>query len=236
MLRAEGLLPERTNAAADGAAGAPVLTEADTARARARLAEILRGFLLASGATLKVLDVVSARVAAHSEAAWKAQLKELGVSIADVRAPNLLHLRELWRHHNLSLIHKLAEEKVQRVRTVLEESPGSRVEDLASRIQTETGTARSHAELLARDQTLKLNGEIAQARHKAAGVTEYVWKTSRDERVRSRHKALEGTRHAYSEPPVVDEKTGRRAHPGGDYSCRCTADPVLPGIEDITGP
>ncbi len=50
---------------------------------------------------------------------------------------------------------------------------------------------------------LKLNGEIAQARHKAAGVTEYVWRTSRDERVRSRHKALEGTRHAYSEPPVV---------------------------------
>ena len=192
MLRAEGLLPERTNAAADGAAGGMVLTEADTARARARLAEILRGFLLASGATL-------------------------------------------WRHHNLSLIHKLAEEKVQRVRTVLEESPGSRVEDLASRIQTETGTTRSHAELLARDQTLKLNGEIAQARHKAAGVTEYVWRTSRDERVRSRHKALEGTRQKYSEPPVVDEKTQRRAHPGGDYSCRCTADPILPGIDELSG-
>jgi SPP1 gp7 family putative phage head morphogenesis protein len=237
MLRAEGLLPARTDAAADGAAGGGVvLTEADTARARARLAEILRGFLLAAGAPLKVLRVVEARVTSHTEAAWKSQLKELGVSIADVRAPDLLHLRAVWRHHNLALIRTLAEEKVARVRTVLEESPGSRVEDLAERIRAQTGTTRSHAELLARDQTLKLNGEIAQARHKAAGVTEYVWRTSRDERVRSRHKTLEGSRHKYTEPPVVDEKTGRRAHPGGDYQCRCTADPVLPGLEDITGP
>jgi SPP1 gp7 family putative phage head morphogenesis protein len=74
-------------------------------------------------------------------------------------------------------------------------------------------------------------GQVTQARHQAAGVTEYVWRTSRDERVRQRHKELDGSRQKYSDPPVVDEATGRRAHPSDDFQCRCTADPVLPGID-----
>ena len=102
---------------------------------------------------------------------------------------------------------------------------------VARAIEEATGASESHARLLARDQTLKLYSQVTQERHQAAGVTEYVWRSSRDERVRERHKALDGTRQKYSDPPVVDEATGRRAHPGDDFQCRCTADPVLPGID-----
>ena len=106
-----------------------------------------------------------------------------------------------------------------------------RVEDIAARIREETQATPARAQLLARDQVLKLNNSVTQARHQAAGVTEYIWRTSRDERVRSRHKELEGTQQAYASPPIVDRRTGRRAHPGGDYQCRCTAEPIIPRFE-----
>lgn len=235
LLRALGpLAPSRTDAAADGAAGAEV-SAAEAAAASRRVNEVLRAMLLSLGDPSEVLDVVGGRVEAHSEAQWKAQLAALGVKLEDLPGVDVRALRAGWRERNLALIKSLAAEKVARVKRLLEESPGSRVETLAKRIGEETGASRRRAELLARDQTLKLNAQVAQARHQAAGVTEYVWRTSRDERVRSRHKALEGTRQSYAEPPVVDPRTGRRAHPGDDYQCRCTADPLLPGLEDLDG-
>jgi SPP1 gp7 family putative phage head morphogenesis protein len=117
------------------------------------------------------------------------------------------------------------------VRDVLNELRGARVEEIAQRIAETTDATASRARLIARDQTLKLNAEITEARHRAAGVTEYVWRSSRDERTRERHKELDGTRHRYSDPPVIDERTGRRGNPGDDYQCRCTADPVITGFD-----
>jgi SPP1 gp7 family putative phage head morphogenesis protein len=125
----------------------------------------------------------------------------------------------------------MGREKIARVRSILDEGAGDRVEDIAAKIREETQATPARAQLIARDQVLKLNNGVTQARHVAAGVTEYVWRTSRDERVRSRHKELEGTTQAYTEPPVVDRRTGRRAHPGGDYQCRCTAEPIIPRFE-----
>lgn len=40
-------------------------------------------------------------------------------------------------------------------------------------------------------------------------------------------KALNHKRFRWDNPPVVDEKTGRRCHPGKDYQCRCCALPVF---------
>jgi SPP1 gp7 family putative phage head morphogenesis protein len=141
-------------------------------------------------------------------------------------------VRSLWEHRNLDLITSLPAEHIDRVRDVLAEHRGARVEELAERIEGATGASEAQARLIARDQVLKLNAQVAQARHQAAGVTEYVWRSSRDERVRSRHKVLDGTRQKYAHPPIVDPGTGRRGHPGEDYQCRCTADPVLPGLGD----
>lgn len=225
-----GLAPERTDAAADGAPGAPADPE-KLRRLRERLRAITEGLGLYLRRPLEVLRLVEPRVVAHTEAEWKRQLAALGVSLDDVDAPDVRALRTTWRKHNLGLIRALAADKVKRVERVLLQHKGARVETLARRIQEATGTGEGHARLLARDQTLKLAGEVTQARHQAAGVTEYVWRTSRDERVRRRHKDLDGTRQSYAEPPVVDVATGRREHPGADYQCRCTADPILPGLE-----
>jgi len=141
--------------------------------------------------------------------------------------PRKAKLSDIFREEQVNLIRSLADEKWRRVRGVLDEHRGARVQDVAKRLREETGASRSKAELIARDQVLKLNASITWERHTAAGITEYEWSTSGDERVRPGHARLNGRRFKYADPPVVDE-SGRTANPGEDYSCRCVAVPLIP--------
>lgn len=141
--------------------------------------------------------------------------------------PRKAKLSDVFREEQVNLIRSLAEDKLHRVRRVLDEHRGARVQDVAKRLREETGASRSKAELIARDQVMKLNAVVTWERHTAAGITEYEWSTSGDERVRPGHARLNGKRFKYAEPPVVDE-SGRTANPGEDYQCRCIAVPLIP--------
>lgn len=63
------------------------------------------------------------------------------------------------------------------------------------------------------------------------GIKKYRWRHSRDERVRGNpggkypkarpsHWAREGKIYSWNDPPPG-------GHPGMDYQCRCTAEPVF---------
>ena len=99
--------------------------------------------------------------------------------------------------------------------------------DLRQIVAERLGVGQRHAQFIARDQIAKLNAKITESTQKAAGVTSYKWRSSRDQRTRPAHRALDGTIHRWDDPPVVDPKTGRRDHPGEDYQCRCVAIPVV---------
>ncbi len=145
-----------------------------------------------------------------------------------------------FQARNVELIKTLAESQIQEVKDLVQAADVGAwsVDDLASAIRDSFDVEASHAELIARDQVLKLNGEITSARQRSSGITRYVWTTTGDERVRGlpgginprgMHYALEGTVHAWDSPPIV-ATDGRREHPGGDYQCRCVAYPL---IEDL---
>lgn len=104
---------------------------------------------------------------------------------------------------------------------------GRRWESLRDEILERFSVSESRAQLIAVDQTLRLNADLSQAKAQSLGVTKYVWSTSRDQRVRESHRDLDGQEFSYTDPPVVDEKTGRRANPGGDFQCRCIAVPLV---------
>ena len=146
--------------------------------------------------------------------------------------PYLQTQLELFAEDNARLITSLAAEHLGKVGDLVMRAAraGTRVEQLRKDIEQRFEVTQGKAQLLARDQVGKLNGELTQLRQASVGVTEYEWSTSRDERVRKRHADLEGTTHSWDDPPVVDEKTGRRAHPGQDFQCRCTA---LPKVDDL---
>lgn len=192
-------------------------------RAMARAARDLAG----SKALQDALARAARATDAHSRAIWNAQAEALGL---DVTGDDLFLSARMgaFRKENLGLIRSLCAEHVVRVGKVLRENAGARVETIARELQESVGVSRSRAQLLARDQVLRVNSQLTQDRHEAAGIVEYEWSASRDVRVRRRHKELDGTRHRYDDPPVVDERTGRRAHAGADFQCRCICLPVLP--------
>ena len=231
-LAAEGL--PRVDAA-DGAAPPPFSKGDLMARIR-RLAERVvkrRGSVLSTA-----LDAVAANVGTASKAAWARQAKAaMGVDLSQIE-PNLTPTMERFRRENLDLIVSMAKDKVARVRAILDDAPNARVETIRDRILEEQGVTKRQAALIARDQVLSLNAQVAQARHEAAGITQYVWRTSGDGDVRPDHRALNGKVFSYDDPPVVNAsevrrgRAERREHPGTDYQCRCTAEPVIPGFDE----
>jgi len=158
----------------------------------------------------------------------------------DLRAsdPMLQRMVDTWRDHNVALIESgilgpsadpaLRQGLLGDVSRTVEEAhhEGLRVERLAYDLRERFRVSDSRAELIARDQVLKLNGQIDRQRQQQAGITEYIWRTSRDERVRETHAILDGTRQSWATPPEV--APGRYEHPGGDYQCRCSAEAIIP--------
>jgi SPP1 gp7 family putative phage head morphogenesis protein len=165
----------------------------------------------------------------------------LGVDVR--RIPGVNALIDQWRDLNVGLIETGLRSPADgiRLRPLLNDvsatveaahRQGLRVEVLAHDLRERYGVSDSRAELIARDQVLKLNGNVNRHRQSAAGVREYIWDTSGDERVRETHLALDGSTQSWDSPPEV--APGRFEHPGGDYQCRCIAIPIIPedGLEE----
>lgn len=132
-----------------------------------------------------------------------------------------------FRTRNIALIKDLGHEQVEKLDVLLmnAHNAGVRNEDLAPQVQEVLDVGESRAALIARDQILKLNGQAQQLAQTEAGIEEYVWSTSEDERVRESHQALDGRTFSWDEPPTVD---GERVHPGEAIQCRCVPVPVIP--------
>lgn len=105
---------------------------------------------------------------------------------------------------------------------------------LTEQIQFLTGHTFERAKLIAVDQTNKMHGIITQTRQQSLGIEEYIWRTSRDQRVvgapgglypkgnamHGNHWIREGVKFRWDEPP--DD-----GHPGWAIRCRCHAEPVI---------
>jgi SPP1 gp7 family putative phage head morphogenesis protein len=104
---------------------------------------------------------------------------------------------------------------------------GYRASNLMEIILAQKGVSDRHALFLAKQETSLMVSTYRDSRYKESGITEYVWSTSHDSRVRPDHKKLDGRRFKFSEPPVTDSSTGQKNNPGFDYGCRCIAIPIL---------
>lgn len=141
----------------------------------------------------------------------------------------LTALYEAWAAENAALITSIPGQYLDQVADIARQavSEGTLTRDIARQIEGRYGVTQSRAKLIARDQIGKLNGQLTQQRQTSLGIEEYIWSTSKDERVRDMHRDLEGSTQRWDTPPITNEK-GDRNHPGGDYQCRCVARPVIP--------
>lgn len=187
-----------------------------------------------SGQITVVAEAVDTRTAGQLAAATQlADTAAPSLSLISLRAtPGVATAIQKFRSDNLGRITSLVSDQISELRGLLEEAEtGSwRVEELRERIRERLDVTRSKADFLARDQTLKLNGQITRARQTQAGITHYTWSTSGDERVREEHEDLDGTIQAWDDPPVTNAD-GDTNHPGEDYQCRCVAIPIVPDLD-----
>lgn len=121
---------------------------------------------------------------------------------------------------NAQLITGLGQRMADDIADVVQEGvvSGSRWETIAGRLAHAGQVTESRAALIARDQVGKLFGDINKQRQTNLGVTRYVWRTVRDNRVREEHEALDGDSISWDSPPTD-------GHPGEAVNCRCYADP-----------
>lgn len=204
----------------------PVPVRADSAKSVLHQDATVRGLFEESGRATPRLEVLQSAFKMVDKQSAD-EVRVAGVRTADVSGA-AARLQPGWIRANTDLIRAEGDLR-RRVERVIADplNEGRSVKDIAKLLQEQLGYSKSRAELTARDQTLKLYGQIQQERQEKAGITRYVWTTSQDERVRPDHADLDGTVQAWDDPPIVDQRTGRKAHPGGDYSCRCTAVPLL---------
>ncbi len=133
---------------------------------------------------------------------------------------------DAFQDRNIALIKSLGADQIQDLRDTLSsaELGSMRVEDLRALIEERFDVSQSRADLIARDQTLKLNGQVTMARQTGAGIESYVWTTAGDDRVRDEHDAQDGETFSWDDPPPT-------GHPGDDFQCRCTAFPVITAFD-----
>jgi SPP1 gp7 family putative phage head morphogenesis protein len=173
--------------------------------------------------TIGVLDKLAFETA---EKQAEALSQAVGIDVTRF-SPSTRYMVESFVKENVPLIHSVAEDLLTDVADEINEvfNTGSRWEDLSIALQERFNVTETRANLIARTEIAKLNGQFNQVRQENLGVEEYIWRTVGDERVRESHRILDGTRHRWDKPPAV-------GHPGADFQCRCMADPVLKELED----
>ena len=161
---------------------------------------------------------------------WKRAIKAtLGIDIMEDYYLGNFYAEQItkWVEYNVSLIKTIPEDSLENMRKIVYDgfNEGKTTTRIVKEIQREYGISKRRAELIARDQTAKLNGQIQRAQQQDAGIEKYIWYTTGDQRVRRSHSELNGKMFSWDNPP--ENSDGRKCHPGEDYQCRCIGRPVF---------
>lgn len=193
--------------------------------------------LLNRRATDMVERVLRLEAKRYDEGFMAEAKRVLGIDLrAVIRTEDLEDAIETAMSRNVSLITSMSADMVKRVEQVVIENSlaGNSVKTLKSKLVEQFGIGSRKAELIARDQMSKFHADLDQLRQSQAGISEYDWATSHDERVRGNpkgrypkarpsHYDLDGQRFTWAKGPSA---TGGQ-HPGQPILCRCRARAVI---------
>lgn len=170
-------------------------------------------------------------VALRDEQTWQVLAKDLSRGLREeIRNAPTGQVMKALLAEQVTLIQSIPLEAAQRVhRLTLEGIENSaRASEIAKEIMRTEEVTNSRAVLIARTETARTATTLTQARAESIGADSYIWRTSGDGAVRSDHKKLNGKIFQWNDPPVADERSGERAHPGCIWNCRCFAEPIIP--------
>ena len=180
-----------------------------------------------------VAERMLAEVSARDDRAWQSAAQTMSRHLRrEIEQAPTGQLMQARLDEQISLITSLPREAAERVRKLATEAKasGTRADVLAAKILETGEVTKARANTIARTETSRTATELTRARAMHVGSVGYVWRTAGDADVRKSHKALNGTFHAWDDPPECDP--GKKAHPGCIFNCRCWCEVVLPGDED----
>lgn len=98
----------------------------------------------------------------------------------------------------------------------------------------------AEAQRIARTEVSKTSSQLTQIRSKAVGINWYVWRTSKDKRVRHSHDIMEGVLVNFNNPPSPEKLAGEKYqygvyNAGEIFNCRCYPEPIV-DLDDISFP
>ncbi len=135
---------------------------------------------------------------------------------------------------NANLIKSIPQQYLGQVQAIVTQNvrTGQRPAVIAKQLEERFGVSQSRAKFIARDQTAKINGDLSAMRQQAVGMTKFRWVTSKDSRVRDRHRAISRRKTDYGVgvyrwDDLPKNEKGVPIKPGDDYQCRCVAVPVV---------
>lgn len=179
--------------------------------------------LIATNTVTRILELEARR---HTATFMQQAKSVLGIDLsAVVRDEDLEDYLRTAATRNAGLIRGLADATIQRVQTTVTNAvlTGRTAAQLRTQLTADFGFADNRARLIARDQIAKTTSDLNRIRHTQAGITQYIWRTSRDERVRPRHVTCNGRTYTYGQP--TDAEQG--LPPGQPIQCRCIAQAIV---------
>ena len=166
-------------------------------------------------------------------------LKRLNLTpqILQSRAKATKDLMRIWVIENTRLIKSINANLLDSVASDIYQAVknGESLTSLARDLQKTYNITASRAKLIAADQVAKLNGLLTKERKLSLGLINYVWATTKDERVRKSHKVLDGLVCSFEDDTkfkksIEDKRWFKRNsiggdshHPGLAIRCRCTS-------------
>lgn len=136
---------------------------------------------------------------------------------------------------NVGLIKSIPQTYLQQVNGSVMRSiaGGNGLQDLIPALEKYEGMTHRRAHNIALDQTRKTYNSIARDKMQALGVQKYRWNHSGgSNQPREDHIEMDGNVYSFTEPPVIDQRTGERGIPGQAPNCRCTMTPIFEFDED----
>ena len=152
--------------------------------------------------------------------------KALGINLSSViSGEDLTETLETAATRQAGLIKNLLDSFIQKVQTRVTTAvlTGQSATNLKKLIAKDLGISDRRAKVIARDQIAKVISELTILRHTQAGITDYEWVTSHDERVRPLHRSINGEHYQYGKPTGAEEGLP----PGQPILCRCVARPFI---------
>jgi SPP1 gp7 family putative phage head morphogenesis protein len=174
---------------------------------------------------------------------WMSHSKKMSRALRqELETLSMKELMDQYVDENARLISSMPLQSAERVERLVQEnlkSGKSRSEGLIDQIMRIGNINENRAKLIARTEVSKASTALTKARANLLDLNWYVWRTSKDIRVRHSHKNMDNVLIRWDDPANPEQLAGEKSYgnynPGEIFNCRCYAQPLI-RLDDVRFP